>query len=460
MTVLIREATVVTAGDLYRADVLVEGERIRLIGRDLPADGHEVVEAAGKILFPGAIDVHTHLDMPLDDTASTDDFETGHIAAACGGTTSHIDFATPQHGESLSTALENWHRRADHKACIDYGFHVALTEWTPEVARDLPHLLDQGVSSLKLYMAYKGRLMVEDGAILRVLQIALKHGLLVMVHAENGDAIEVLTAQLLEAGHTEPRYHAASRPPAVEAEATERAIRLAEIADAPLYIVHLTCTEALDAVRRARRRGRPVYAETCPQYLVFTTDDLARPGFEGAKYVCSPPLRTASDQEALWEGLSVGDLQVISTDHCSWNFCGHKDRGRNDFSRILNGLPSIEQRLKIVYTYGVREGKLSLPQFVSRVATTPAKLFGLYPRKGTIAPGSDADLVLWDPEATETISARTQHSRVDHTPYEGLTVQGRAARVWLRGELVVVDGAWVGPKGRGRFLHRERMITW
>ncbi len=452
---LIRNATVVTAGDVVTADVLVRGETVAEIGRALPTEGRRVIDATGKLLMPGGIDVHTHLDMPLGDTASTDDFETGHIAAACGGTTTHIDFATQEKGQTLAQALENWHLRAEGKACIDYGFHIAVADWNDAVAASLPGLVQEGVTSLKLYMAYKDRLMVNDAAILRALQIAAKVGLLVMIHAENGDVIDLLTAQLLAAGHTAPRYHAQSRPAIAEAEATRRAIALAEIAAAPVYIVHLTSAQALDAVRCARHRGLPVYAETCPQYLTFTADDLARPGFEGAKFVCSPPLRTAADQKALWRGLALGDLQVVATDHCPWNFHGHKDRGKSDFSRILNGLPGIEERMKIVYTYGVETGRLSLPQFVALTATTPAKLFGLYPRKGTIAPGSDADLVLWDPEARGVITARTQHSRVDHTPYEGIRYRGRPDRVWVRGRLVVEGGEWVGTKGQGEFLKRD-----
>ncbi|NOZ06405.1 MAG: dihydropyrimidinase [Chloroflexi bacterium] len=452
---LIRNATVVTAGDVVPADVLVRDGTVAEIGRALPSEGRQVIDGTGKLLMPGGIDVHTHLDMPLGDTASTDDFETGHIAAACGGTTTHIDFATQEKGRTLAQALENWHLRAQGKACIDYGFHIAVTDWNDAVAASLPELIQEGVTSLKLYMAYKGRLMVDDAAILRALQIAAKVGLLVMIHAENGDIIDLLTAQLLAAGHTAPRYHAQSRPAIAEAEATYRAIALAEIAGAPLYIVHLTSAQALDAVRRARHRGLPVYAETCPQYLAFTADDLARPGFEGAKFVCSPPLRTAADQKALWRGLALGDLQVVATDHCPWNFHGHKDRGKSDFSHILNGLPGIEERMKIVYTYGVETGRLDLQQFVALTATTPAKLFGLYPRKGSIAPGSDADLVLWDPEARGEISVRTHHSRVDHTPYEGIRYQGRPDRVWVRGRLVVEGGEWVGTKGQGKFLKRD-----
>ncbi len=452
---LIRNAAIVTAGDVFTADVLVWGETVAAIGRALPSEGRQVIDATGKLLMPGGIDVHTHLDMPLGDTASTDDFKTGHIAAACGGTTTHIDFATQEKGQTLAQALETWHLRAEGKACIDYGFHIAVTDWTDEVAASLPDLIHAGVTSLKLYMAYKGRLMMNDAVILRALQIAAEADLLVMIHAENGDVIDLLTAQLLAAGHTAPRYHAESRPAIAEAEATHRAIALAGIAGAPVYIVHLSCAQALDAVRHARHRGLPVYAETCPQYLTFTAEDLARPNFEGAKFVCSPPLRTRADQEALWRGLALGDLQVVATDHCPWNFHGHKDRGKSDFSRILNGLPGIEERMKILYTYGVATGRLSLPQFVALTAATPAKLFGIYPRKGTIAPGSDADLVLWDPEARGAISVRTQHSRVDHTPYEGIPCRGRPDRVWVRGRLVVEGGAWVGKTGQGEFLKRE-----
>jgi dihydropyrimidinase len=452
---LFRGGTVVTAAAVVHADVLVDGARIAEVGPDLCPDGAEVVDAAGLYVLPGGIDVHTHLDMPVAGTRSADDFRTGHVAAAFGGTTTHIDFATQEKGAGLRDTLEARRADAGADATIDYGFHLAVTDPTPAALDEIASLPEWGVTSIKLYMAYRN-LRVDDGAMLRVLQAAAGAGVLTMVHAENGEAIDVLTAQAVAAGHVHPRYHAATRPAALEAEATGRAIALAAVAGAPLYVVHVTCAEALAQVAGAQARGGRVWAETCVHYLCFTADDLARPDFEGAKYVCAPPLRTAADQEALWGGLREGPLSIVSTDHCPFNFGTQKTLGRDDFTRIPGGVPGIEDRLVVLHHLGVRSGRWPLSRFVDLVATNPARLFGLYPRKGVVAPGADADIVLFDPDAERTLSARMHHMRVDYSLYEGLTVHGAPVGVWRRGEPLIAGDRFVGRPGSGHYLHRAQ----
>lgn len=462
MRTLIAGGTVVTASDTYQADVLIEGEKIAGVGHGFTADA--TIDAGGKYVIPGGIDVHTHLDMPFGGTVSSDDFFTGHRAAAFGGTTTHIDFAIQPKGATLRETLEMWQAKANGKAAVDYGFHLAITDLPDRVMDEIAHCPEWGITSLKLFMAYKGALMIDDATLFRAMEQAAAHGLLIMVHAENGDAIDILVKQALAAGHTEPKYHALTRPPELEAEATNRAIRLAEVAGAPLYVVHVTNAGAVEAIRLARARGKaPIYGETCVQYFFFTKDDLARPGFEGAKWVCSPPFREKSDQEALWRAVGVNDLQVISTDHCDFWYEGGtdgrpagKELGRGDFSKIPNGVPGIEDRMMVLYTQGVRAGRLSLNRWVELCCTNPAKLFGLYPQKGVIAPGSDADLVVWDPAATHTISAKTHHQRTDYNLYEGMRVTGTPVVVLSRGHVLVRDGEWKGEAGAGRFLRRQR----
>lgn len=461
MRTLITGGTVVTASETYVADVLIEDERIIAVGSGLTGDA--TIDAAGMYVIPGGVDVHTHLEMPFGGTVSSDDFFTGHQAAAFGGTTTHIDFAVQPKGATLRETFDLWSAKATGKAAIDYGFHIAITDLPERVMDELPQCAEWGVTSLKLFMAYKGALMVDDGTLFRALEQAAAHGLLTLVHAENGDAIDILTRQAVAAGNLAPKYHALTRPPALEAEATNRAIRLAEVAGAPLYVVHVTCEGALDAVRQARARGQAVYGETCTQYFFFTKEDLARPGFEGAKYVCSPPFREADDQRALWRGVADNALQVISTDHCPFWYAGGtdgrsggKELGRDDFAKIPNGCPGIEDRLMVLHTAGVRGGKFSLNRWVELCCTNPAKLFGMYPRKGVIAPGSDADIVLWDPDTTRTIRAATQHQRIDYDLYEGMQVTGVPRTVLSRGRVLVADGAWKGEQGAGRFVHRER----
>jgi dihydropyrimidinase len=461
MRTLIQGGTVVTASDTFAADVLIEGEQIAALGHGFSAD--QTIDATGKYVIPGGIDVHTHLDMPFGGTVSSDDFFTGHRAAAFGGTTMHIDFAIQPKGATLRETLDQWMARANGKAAIDYGFHLAITDLPDSVMEEIAQAPEWGVTSLKLFMAYKGALMVDDATLFRAMEQAAKHGLLIAVHAENGDAIDILVAQALGAGHTEPKYHALTRPAELEAEATNRAIRLAEVAGAPLYVVHVTNAGAVEAIRLARGRGKPIYGETCVQYFFFTKDDLARPGFEGAKWVCSPPYREKSDQEALWRAVYADELQIISTDHCPFWFEGGKDGrpagkelGIGNFSKIPNGCPGIEDRMMVLYTSGVRGGRFSLNRWVELCCTNPAKLFGMYPQKGVLAPGSDADVVIWDPDAAHTISAATHHQRTDYNLYEGMKVTGMPTVVLSRGRVLVRDGKWEGEQGAGRFVKRQR----
>lgn len=461
MTTVIKGGTVVTAGDTFQADVLIDGEQVVAVGRDLVGD--TTIDATGKLVIPGGIDVHTHLDMPFGGTNSSDTFFTGHKAAAFGGTTMHIDFAIQPKGATLRETIDIWHGKANGKAAIDYGFHVAITDLPDSVMEEIPSCLDLGVSSLKLFMAYKGALQVDDTTLFRAMQMAAKHKLLIMVHAENGDAIDILIKEAIAEGNLSPKYHALTRPPELEAEATERAIRLAEVAGAPLYVVHLTNDGALTALRGARARGHfNIMAETCVQYFFFTKDDLAREGFEGAKWVCSPPFREPSDQVALWGGIADGSLSVVSTDHCPFWYEGGKD-GRNpgkelgqaSFAAIPNGCPGIEDRMMIMYTHGVQTGRISLNRWVELCCTNPAKLFGCYPQKGAITPGADADIVIWDPNKQVTISAATQHQNTDYNLYEGWNVTGAPSTVLSRGRVLVQDGEWKGEQGAGKFVARR-----
>jgi len=456
MRTLITNGHIVTAIADYEGDILIDGEKVAAVsvpGAFASLQVDTVLDAQGKYIFPGAIDVHTHMELPLPATVASDDFETGTIAAACGGTTTIIDFANQQRGHTLADALQTWHNKADGKAVIDYGFHITITDLAaaPETAMD--DMVTAGVTTFKLLMAYPGTFMVDDETIYRVLRRSAKIGGLVMVHAENGIVIDLLVREAVAAGHTAPGFHALTRPAILEGEAAQRAITLAALADAPLYIVHVSCAHTLHTVAAARAKGLPVWGETCPQYLYLNDSHYAAPGFESAKFVCTPPMRGVADNEALWLGLQRHELQVVSTDHAPFHFAGQKELGLHDFTKIPNGLPGVEHRVVLLYE-GVRTGKLALQHFVDLIATAPAKLFGLYPRKGTIAPGSDADLMIFDPERKMTISAATQHQRVDYTPYEGMQVQGIPETVFLRGGVIVRDGEYVGGKGGGQYLHR------
>ncbi len=452
MGTLVRGGTVVTASDMYRGDVLIEGERIATIGRNLDGAAHEIVDASDGYVFPGGIDPHTHLDMPFGGTVTADDFESGTRAAAMGGTTTIVDFALHTRGDSLAHALDAWHEKASGKACIDYAFHLTIADGREDTMNEIPVMIAQhGVNSFKVFMAYKHVLQVDDETIFKTLQTCGKHGGLVQVHAENGDVIDVITKQALAEGKTEPKWHALTRPVECEGEATERAIRLAEIAGAPLYVVHVSSAMAADAISDGRKRGLHVYGETCPQYLVCEFADYERPNFEGAKYVLSPPIRDKWNQDVLLRKLMNMELHSFGSDHCSFNLCGQKELGRNDFSKIPNGAPTIEDRLSILYEVGVNRNVLGLNNFVALGSTNPAKFFGLFPRKGTIAVGSDADIVVWDPAKKRTISPQTHHMNVDNNVFEGMTIEGCPRYVFSRGRMVADGNAFVGKKGAGRF---------
>ncbi len=453
MNLVVKNGTVVTATDMYKADVRCENGKIVSIGKDLK--GEEYVEAEGMYVLPGAVDMHTHLDMPFGGSVSSDDFYTGTVAAACGGTTTVVDFAIQQQGGTLKQALDTWMGKAEGKAVTDYGFHVAITDLPPKVMKEIPQMVKQGVTSFKLFLAYKGALMVDDATFYQALKIAKENRALICVHAENGDVVDILIKNLLAEGKTDPYYHAVSRPDKAEGEATFRALALAEMAEAPVYIVHLTCAEALEKVRQARNKGLPAYAETCPQYLLLDVNQYKEPDFGGAKYVMSPPLREKWNQEILWDGLKNGDLQVISTDHCPFNFKGQKDMGIDDFSKIPNGAPGIETRIPLIYTEGVGKHRFSLNKMVELTAATPAKLFGLFPEKGTIAVGADADIVLFDPEKEVTLTQGILHQNVDYTPYEGMKVKGYAVKTIVAGKVIVDNGKFIGEKGTGKYIKRK-----
>jgi dihydropyrimidinase len=453
-TLLIRNGIVITATDLYEGDVFVDGGKIAAIGSSLQMNADRVIDAKRKYVIPGGIDVHTHLDMPFGGTTSADDFESGTIAAAHGGTTSVVDFAIQYKGQTLHHAWETWMKKAEGKAAIDYGFHMIITDLSEQVEDEMDALVRQGVTSFKLFMAYPGVFMLDDASIFRALLRTGRNGGTICMHAENGGVIDVLVKKALAEGKTAPKYHALTRPARAEGEATHRAIALAEMADVPIYIVHLSAAEALEMVTEARDRGLPAFAETCPQYLFLSYDNYEEPGFEGAKYVMSPPLRPKETQERLWRGLAFNDLQAISTDHCPFCMKEQKTLGRNDFSKIPNGAPGIETRMSLVYDGGVRTGRISLNRFVELTSTSPAKIFGLFPRKGTIAPGSDADIVIFDPEKKVRLSQKTLHMRVDYNPYEGREVVGATDTVISRGRVVIDGGKFVGRAGAGAFVKR------
>ena len=452
MDTVIRGGTIVTASDRYVADIGIERGRITAIAESL--DAPEVIDAKGKFVIPGGIDAHTHLDMPFGGTTTADDFESGTTAAVCGGTTSIVDFAIQDFGKPLQAGLDDWHGRAEGKSAIDYAFHMIVRDLPDSRLPEMDALVRDGVTSFKLFMAYPGVFMVDDATIFRALLRTKENGGMICMHAENGGVIDTLVKRALKEGHTEPKWHALTRPMSAEAEATRRALALAEMADVPIYIVHLSAGDAMEEVRRARERGFPAFAETCPQYLFLSYEEYEKPGFEGAKYVMSPPLRPRGNEQRLWNGLATGALQAVSTDHCSFCMKGQKEIGRCDFSKIPNGAPGVENRLMLLYQ-GVREGRITLNRFVELTSTSPAKIFGLYPKKGTIAVGSDADLVIWDADRKWTISAKTHRMKADYSAYEGREVTGIPDTVLVRGKVQVRDAKFVGSARHGAFIRRE-----
>jgi dihydropyrimidinase len=455
VSILIKGGTVVSATGAVTADVLVDGEVIAAVAAPgTLSEVDEVIDATGKYVLPGGIDVHTHMEMPFGGTSAADTFETGTVAAAFGGTTTIVDFAVQAKGTSLLATLDKWHEKADGNCAIDYGFHMIVSDVNEATLKEMDACIANGVTSFKMFMAYPGVFYATDGEILLAMQQAARNGSTIMMHAENGIAIDQLVAQALGRGDTGPLYHGLTRPPELEGEATSRAIQLAKVTGAPLYIVHLSAAQALAAVTEARDAGQNVFAETCPQYLFLTLDDLARPDFEGAKYVCSPPLRPAEHGAALWRGLRTNDLSVVSTDHCPFCFKGQKELGLGDFAKIPNGLPGVEHRMDLLHQ-GVLKGEITLTRWVEIAATTPARMFGLYPRKGVIAAGSDADIVIYDPQAVQTLSADTHHMNVDYSAYEGWEITGRVAVTMSRGRVVVSGGALHGSPGHGKFLPRD-----
>lgn len=456
MKTLIKNGRIVTAVDDYHGDILIEGERISVIGEYLEMEADQVIDAEGLLVIPGGIDAHTHMDMPFGGTTSADNFETGTRAAAHGGTTTIIDFAIQNKGQSLYEALDTWHAKAAGKAAIDYGFHMITTDMPRERLSEMKKLIDQeGVTSFKLFMAYPGVLLVDDATIFRAMVTAGEQGGLICMHAENGVVINEIVQYALEQGCTAPKFHALTRPTKAEAEGVNRAIALSEMAGSPVYIVHLSCYDALKKIKEARDEGIPAFAETCPQYLFLDISHNERENFEGAKYVMTPPLREKWNQEELWTGLRMNDLQTVSTDHCPFCFANQKQLGKDDFSKIPNGGPGVENRMSLIYTGGVVQGRINLNRFVEITSTSAAKIFGLFPRKGTIAVGSDADIVLFDPDKKWTISAKNHHMNVDYNCYEGMNVQGEARYVFSRGKLVIDKGQYLGKMGDGSYLRRS-----
>jgi dihydropyrimidinase len=459
MKTVIRNGRIVTAVDDYNADILIENGTISMIAKSIEAEADRVIDAKGRLVIPGGIDPHTHMDLPFGGTSSSDDFKTGTIAAAHGGTTTIIDFAVQTRGQALREAVDVWHAKADGRASIDYGFHLICTDLPDERLPEIHSLIDEGISSFKLFMAYPGVFLVDDATIFKAMTAAGERGGLICMHAENGVVIDAIVKRALAEGRTAPKYHALTRPTKAEAEGVHRAIALADMAETPVYIVHLSSSDALDEVTRARDAGIPAYAETCPQYLFLDYSVYEQPGFEGAKWVMTPPIREKWNQEKLWRGLKFNDLQVVSTDHCPFCFKEQKELGRDDFSKIPNGGPGVEHRMSLVYNGGVVAGRISLNRFVEITSTAAAKIFGLFPKKGTIAVGSDADIVIFDPDEEMTISAKTHHMNVDYSCYEGMKVRGVTKTVLSRGELVIDEGEYTGRPGHGSYLKRGHAFS-
>ena len=457
MKTLIRSGRVVTAVDDYIADILIEEETISVIGRSLDMEADRVIDASGKLVLPGGIDPHTHMELPFGGTQSSDDFFTGTRAAAFGGTTTIVDFAVQYKGESMIQAVDNWHAKAEGKCAIDYSFHLITTEFEDTNVEEMHTVMDEGITSFKLFMAYPGVFLVDDATIYRAMSAAGNRGGLICMHAENGIVINEIIKRFLAEGRTAPKYHALSRPTIAEAEGVHRAIAIAEMAESPVYIVHLSCADALNKVREARDRGIPAFAETCPQYLFRSIEDYGD-GWEGAKYVFTPPLREKHNCVELWKGLRMDDLQVISTDHCPFCMKEQKELGKDDFSKIPNGAPGVENRMSLIYNGGVVENRISLNRFVELTSTAAAKMFGMFPKKGTIAVGSDADIVIFDPEQEHTFGVDNEHMKVDYSTYEGWKVKGKVETVLSRGHVIIDGGKHTGKEGDGQFIKRGECV--
>ena len=457
MKTLIKNGRVVTAVDDYTADILIEDEAISVIGRSLDMEADVVIDATGKLVFPGGIDPHTHMELPFGGTSSSDDFFTGTRAAAFGGTTTIIDFAVQNKGETLTQGVDNWHKKANGKCAIDYGFHLITTEFEDGDEAEMYRVMDSGVTSFKLFMAYPGVFLADDATIFRAMSAAGERGGLICMHAENGIVINEIIKRFLKNGRTAPKYHALTRPTIAEAEGVHRAIAIAEMAESPVYIVHLSCTDALNKVREARDRGIAAFAETCPQYLFHSIEDYGD-GWDGAKYVMTPPLREKHNHAELWKGLKMDDLQVISTDHCPFCMKEQKELGKDDFSKIPNGAPGVENRMNLIYNGGVVENRISLNRFVELTSTAAAKMFGLFPKKGTIAVGSDADIVIFDPEKEHTFGVEQEHMNVDYSSYEGWKMKGKVETVLSRGRVIIENGEHKGKAGDGQFLRRGECV--
>lgn len=467
MKILIKGGTIITASDTFKSDILIDGEKIQAIGQNFPEEKpDEIIDAEGKLVMPGGVDVHTHLELPMFGTVSSDDHYTGHKAAAFGGTTTVMDFVS-QDTDSLEECVRLWHAKADHKAAVDYGFHMNISKFDESISSQIPHLKELGINSVKVFTAYNNRLRLGDGYIFKVMRIANKQGMLVLVHCENGDVIDVLVKEALQAGNTSPIWHARTRPAAGAVESVFRAIKLAEMAGSPVYIVHMNTKGGADHVRQARLEGMPVMGETCPQYMFFTDKKLDQE--DGARWICSPPLRSEGNRKGIWKAVEDGTMQVIATDHCPFFYDGSKpinyegkevaipgkELGKNDFTTIPNGLPGIGDRLMILWTYGVLANRITPNQFVSFNSTNPAKIFGLYPKKGTLQPGSDADIVVWDPEKEIVYGADFARHRTDHNLYEGWKIKGVVEKVFLRGKLIVDGKKWFGKPGGGNYIFRK-----
>ncbi|MFN8381079.1 MAG: dihydropyrimidinase [Anaerolineales bacterium] len=465
MKTLIKNGTLITASDTFKSDILIENEKITRIGLNLEADPDHLVDATDKLIMPGGVDPHVHLDLPMFDTVSSDDHYTGHKAAAFGGTTTAMDFVVLEN-EGFDHSVDLWMKKAE-KAAIDYSFHMNLTHFDDKIAASIPSLMDMGIQTLKVFTAYNGRLRLDDGNIFKAMQIAKDNGMLVMAHCENGDVVDTLVQQALANGHTEPIWHAWTRPGWGAVDATLRVAGMAADADASVYIVHMNMGGEVDMLKYARERGVKVMGETCPQYLFFTEDDLQKE--DGAKWICSPPMRTEVDNIRLWQGLHDGVLQTIGTDHCPFFFDGTqpimyegkevaiagKELGKYNFTKIPNGLPGIQDRMPILWTYGVQTGNITANQFVAYTSTNPAKIFGLYPRKGALVPGADADIVIWDPEKKLKYGVAHSHQRTDYNLFEGWDIMGYPEKVFLRGKMIVDGEQWLGKSGDGQFLKRS-----